>query len=136
MTVDLLARLLLSPGEAAVDDGLVQGLQTIQGIGPMSCRLAQVLEQTRVGGAEGVLVVVAQPGTEILAQQRVGIDLLMRIRHHDQPQLLQATKEPVPIRLGQTTQRCGQAIERVGARFAKHVDQIPSCRPVEQAEQP
>ena len=38
--VDLVARLLLSPGEAAVDDGLVERLQAIERIGPVRRRLA------------------------------------------------------------------------------------------------
>ena len=52
--VYLLARLLLSPGEAAVDDGLVERLQAVERIGPVRRRLAQVIEQPRVGLLERV----------------------------------------------------------------------------------
>ena len=34
----------MSPGEAAVDDGLVERLQAIERVGPVLGRLAQVIE--------------------------------------------------------------------------------------------
>ena len=50
VAVDFLARVLLSPGEAAVDDGLVERLQAIERIGPVGRFLAQMIKQPRVGG--------------------------------------------------------------------------------------
>ena len=72
--IDLIARLLLSPGEAAVGNGLVEGLEAGEGVGPIRRGRAQVIEQPRVRGAERLGPLIAELPGEVLADQRVGVD--------------------------------------------------------------
>ncbi len=72
--IDLIARLLVSPSEAAVGDGLVEGLEAGEGVGPIRRGRAQVIEQPRMRGAERLGPLVAELPGEVLADQRVGVD--------------------------------------------------------------
>ena len=64
----------MTPGEAAVDDGLVEGLEAVEGVRLMLGALAEVLEEPGVRGLEALAVLGAQLFGKILADERVGIE--------------------------------------------------------------
>lgn len=119
--------------------GLVEGLQALQCVGPVLGGVAQVLVEAPVARNPGGIIFLLEPVGEVGADQGVGIDLLdgaAGTLEGDQPVVLgQADECPVPVRrsLIGSSQGLGQAGDgRVGPQG---VQQVPTRRAVEEAEQ-
>ena len=80
VAIDLFHRLLLPPGEAAVGDGFVERSQAVEAVWAVGRGLEQVVEQPRVGRPERLRLVPLQLHSEVLADQRVGVDRIGRHR--------------------------------------------------------
>ncbi len=66
----------MQPGPTPVRHGLVQRLHALQRVGPLLGRRAQMLVQAPVALDPGGMVPLPQSRREVLADQRVGVDLL------------------------------------------------------------
>ncbi len=71
--VDVGTRPLVQPGPAAVGDGLVERLESLQGIGLVLGRLAEVVVESLVGRPPRLGTPVALLLGEVLADQGVGV---------------------------------------------------------------
>lgn len=93
-------------------NGLVEGLQVFEfGLElVLRCR-AEVLKEPPVGGAPGLLVLLAKRLRKILAQQRVGIQREQRAGlvpvHREQLCVLQPGEGEVAMRLAHPDERLG-----------------------------
>ena len=74
VAIDLLACFLLSSGEAAVGDGLIERLQAGQAVGTVRRRLAEMIKQPRMRRPKRLGMVRLLPRREVLADQRMTID--------------------------------------------------------------
>lgn len=75
VAINMDARLLLPPGQTAVDYGLIERLENGERGGLLRLgRFSEMIEETGVRLAEGVLVCFLQLGGEVFSDKRVRVE--------------------------------------------------------------
>ena len=144
--VDLVNSLSLSLRQAAVDDGLVERLESFQGVGPAFGVLAEVIEEAGMSRAESLELVLSQLPGEVLPDERVGVDwdftslrtrrcpvLILRETQLDEAGLIQAVDQGTPLVIVQRHKPVGEAVD--GRLRAQGLQAIRTGGTVEQAHE-